>query len=113
MHVVLRSVVPNGCSDFIFHFGCNGVFRGVHVGDLRLLQSFSELVPCSCFDVVVFTNIQAPNLAFRVLQYSQEVQYLIVPHSFVEILQYNKKVEDEDKPQMSPKQKERRDLTWM
>ena len=86
VHVVLLSVLANREADFVFHFGGNGVFGGVHVRDLRMNQALRESPPSLIGNVVIFTNVHTPNLARRLLKDSKKVNHLLVSHSFVEIL---------------------------
>ena len=89
VHVVLLSVLANREADFVFHFGGNGVFGGVHVCDLRMNQALRESPPGLVRKVLIFTNVHTPNLARRLLKDSKQVDHLLVSHSFVKILHDN------------------------
>mmetsp|Transcript_19038 Transcript_19038/g.52886 ORF Transcript_19038/g.52886 Transcript_19038/m.52886 type:complete len:211 (+) Transcript_19038:240-872(+) len=86
VQVVLRSVVTDRGADVILHLRRDGVLAGVHVGDLRPLQSPRESLPRLVPDVVQLSHVDAPDPAVRLLQYLQQVHQLLVPHAKVEVL---------------------------
>ena len=86
VHVVFGTISADNVPDLVLLFGRNDVFRSIHVRDLGFLQTSDEAFPSASFDVVRFTDIQAPYFARWLLENLYQTLDLIIPHSFVEIL---------------------------
>ena len=54
--------------------------------DLGLLQTSSESLPRPCLYLVRFPDVKAPDITGRLFQDFKKSQYLLVPHSLVEVL---------------------------
>jgi hypothetical protein len=84
--VVLLTILTNGSPNLVFHLRCDSVLTRVHVSHVRVDETLRKLLPSLVLDVVVFSYIQTPDLARRLLKDSEEVKHLRIPHPFVEIL---------------------------
>lgn len=86
VHVVFLTILADRFPDLVLQLRCNGVLAGVHMRNLRLLQSLGKGFPSFIRNIVCFANIQTPYITRRHLKNAEEVEYLFVSHSLVEIL---------------------------
>lgn len=86
VHIVLLSILTDGCSNLVLHRCCDCVLTCVHVCDLCVNEALRKLLPRLVLDVVIFSDVQTPDLARSLLEDSEEMKNLPIPHPFIEIL---------------------------
>lgn len=91
MHVVLLAVLADCLSNLVLHLSCNRMLGCIHVRNLGVDEPFGEFFPRFVSHIVVLSNVQAPNLAGRLLQDSKQMKHLLITHSFVKVLERSKK----------------------
>lgn len=86
MPMVFVPIQPNRFPDLILELRRNGVLRRIHVRYIRVGEALGKLFPSLHLYLVGFTNVETPNFTRRSLQYTQQMKYLFISHSFVEVL---------------------------